>query len=210
MILPRYLPRRDACYVNPDAADSIAVTVWMPLCDSTSLNGAMQYINGGHIGAVLDSKLRVAKAVGAATNAGRTLEHVREAGWRVPGAPPTTSFMILTEDRLPDGEVVTVEVAAGEMILSSNMIPHQSLPNHSDSVRLSFDWRMQDMRLPHGWARQAGSTAGKSEHGGCWRLSKKGCPGYIPDWQLLPGPDAASTALHPWSWIDDEGGFHRH
>jgi hypothetical protein len=150
---------QDACYVNPDAQDSIAVTVWMPLCESTAENGTMQYVRGGHIGAVNDPKLRVSTTKNG-TPDGRTLEHVREEGYGVAGAPPASGYMILTADRLPDGEVVTVEVGEGEMILSSNIIPHRSTANLSDGVRLSCDWRMQDLRLPHGWAREAGSTAG--------------------------------------------------
>ena len=197
----------DVQYVNPDAQDTIGVTVWMPLCDSTAANGTMQYIRGGHIDAHHDPGL-----LGSANSVpeGRTLEHVREEGWGEEGAPPTSSYMLLAEDNLPGGEVSTVELGIGDLIVTSNIIPHRSLPNLSDGVRLSVDWRWQDMRLPHGWAKESGSTAGHDTAGGCWQLSKRGDPEWEPDWEVVPGPEAADTPLHPWSWIDDGGGFHRH
>lgn len=193
--------------MNPDAQDTIAVTFWMPLCDSTAENGTMQYIRGGHIGAHQDPTLRCSANT---VDGGRTLEHVREPGYGVEEAPPTTGYMLISEDNLPHGEVATVEVTEGELIVTSNLIPHRSLPNNSESIRLSVDWRLQDMRCPHGWARQSGSTAGRAEPGGCWQLSNCDEPEWQPNWKVLPGPDAATTPLHPWSWIDDEGGFHRH
>eukprot|EP01043_Picozoa_sp_COSAG02_P034145 COSAG02_NODE_2372_length_9029_cov_5.008735_1_plen_430_part_00 len=193
--------------VNPDAQDTIAVTFWMPLCDSTAENGTMQYIRGGHIGAHQDPTLRCSIN---AVDEGRTLEHVREPGYGVEGAPPTTGYMLIAEDNLPRGEAATVAVTEGELIVTSNLIPHRSLSNSSESIRISVDWRLQDVRCPHGWAQQSGSTAGREEAGGCWQISKQDEPEWQPDWQLLPGPDAAKTPLHPWSWIDVEGGFHRH
>lgn len=185
------------------------MTVWMPLCDSNAANGTMEYIRGGHIGAHRDTSLR-SSPNDADVEGGRTLEHVREEGYGVPGAPPTTGYMIIAEDNLPRGEVATVEIGVGELILTSNIIPHRSTANESDGVRLSVDWRLQDMRCPHGWARQSGSTAGHGAVGGCWQVSKRGEPDWEPDWELVPGPDAATTPLHAWSWIDDEGVFHRH
>lgn len=100
----------------------------------------MQYIRGGHIDAHRDPHLL---GSANAVEEGRTLEHVREEGHGVEGAPPTTGYMLLAEDNLPGGEAATVEIEAGDLIVTSNIIPHRSLPNLSDGVRLSVDWRWQ-------------------------------------------------------------------
>eukprot|EP01049_Picozoa_sp_SAG25_P009832 SAG25_NODE_1012_length_4300_cov_2.456082_3_plen_124_part_00 len=42
----------------PEAQDTVAITVWMPLCNATARNGTMQYIRRGHIDAHQDGTLR--------------------------------------------------------------------------------------------------------------------------------------------------------
>ena len=195
--------RRDACYVLPEAQDTVAVTFWMPLCSTNARNGTMQYIRGGHIDAHRDQSLRALPRV---VDGGRTLEHLHEPGWNeeTQRNGTVTGFMTIPEDNLPTGEVVTVDVEQGEMIVTSNIMPHRSLPNWSREMRWSCDWRVQDMRLPHGWASNADGGGG-----GCYQLTSDD-PSFVPDWECIPGPPAADCALHPYSWIDEAGTFHRH
>ena len=39
---------------------------------------------------------------------------------------------------------VDITTDPGDVVLFSNMLLHQGLPNHSDHVRWSVDWRYQD------------------------------------------------------------------
>ena len=182
---------RPARSVMPEAQDTVAITVWMPLCDATARNGTMQYIRGGHIGAHQDRSLKVSES--GVDGGGRTLEHVRDP----------TGLVKIEENNLPAGEVVTVEVEEGQCIVTSNIMPHRSMPNHSDEMRWSIDWRWQDYRLPHGWARNQPAASWSGADGGCYRIE-------VDDgWQVIAGPDPASCKQHPWCWFDDEGVYHR-
>jgi len=49
---------------------------------------------------------------------------------------------------LPDGEVVTVPVKRGSVLLLTNRTPHQSTPNTTDGIRWSMDLRYQSASLP--------------------------------------------------------------
>lgn len=128
-----------------------------------------------------------------AQEGGRTLLHVKDP----------TGFVKIEEDNLPQGDVVTVEVEQGEFIVTSNIMPHRSLPNHSDEMRWSCDWRWQDSRLPHGWARHQPPASWSGADGGCYRIERE------EGWQVVPGPDPAQCLQHPWSWFDDDGVYHR-
>ena len=121
--------------------------------------GTMQYIRGRHIDAHRDQSLRALPRV---VDGGRTLEHLHEPGWNeeTQRNGTVTGFMTIPEDNLPTGEVVTVDVEQGEMIVTSNIMPHRSLPNWSEEMRWSCDWRVQDMRLPHGWGSNEDGSGG--------------------------------------------------
>ena len=43
-------------------------------------------------------------------------------------------------------QAVSIEVDPGDLVLFDNMLYHQGLPNHSEQVRWSMDWRYQDAR----------------------------------------------------------------
>ena len=50
------------------------------------------------------------------------------------------------------GDVVTVPVRRGGVLLFTNRTPHQSTPNTTDVIRWSLDSRYQSAALPHNYA----------------------------------------------------------
>ena len=93
------------------------ITVWSPLIPARENNGCMQFIPGTH-------------RIGMAEHQDR--EHYLE---------------ISPEDLEPYvDQAVSIEVDPGDLVLFDNMLYHQGLPNHSEQVRWSMDWRYQDAR----------------------------------------------------------------
>ncbi|MBM3265184.1 MAG: phytanoyl-CoA dioxygenase family protein [candidate division Zixibacteria bacterium] len=91
------------------------VNVWFPLVPARERNGCMQFIPGTH-------------RLGLVPHEGREfyLEISKE----------------VLEPFLPNA--VSIEVDPGDLVLFHNMLFHQGLPNRSDQVRWSMDWRYQD------------------------------------------------------------------
>jgi hypothetical protein len=54
----------------------------------------------------------------------------------------------IADEDLPMGEVVTVPVKRGGVLLLTNLLPHCSIPNVSDGIRWSMDLRYQSAALP--------------------------------------------------------------
>ena len=93
------------------------INVWSPLIPARENNGCMQFIPGTH-------------RIGMAEHEDR--EHYLE---------------ISPEDLEPYvDQAVSIEVDPGDLVLIDNMLYHQGLPNHSEQVRWSMDWRYQDAR----------------------------------------------------------------
>ena len=91
------------------------VNVWSPLVPVNEHNGCMQFIPGTH-------------TLGLAPHEGREfyLEISKDA----------------LEPLLPNA--VSIVLDPGDIVLFHNMLFHQGLPNGSDHVRWSLDWRYQD------------------------------------------------------------------
>ncbi|MDE2825637.1 MAG: phytanoyl-CoA dioxygenase family protein [Gemmatimonadota bacterium] len=95
------------------------INVWSPLVPAREDNGCMQFIPGTH-------------RIGMARHEDR--EHYLE---------------ITQEDLAPYvDQAVSIEMDPGDIVLFHNMLYHQGLPNRSDQVRWSMDWRYQDARQP--------------------------------------------------------------
>ena len=93
------------------------INVWSPLVPAREDNGCMQFIPGTH-------------RIGMARHEDREFY-----------------LEISQEDLAPYvDQAVSIELDPGDIVLFHNMLYHQGLPNRTDQVRWSMDWRYQDAR----------------------------------------------------------------
>ncbi len=121
--LPDYGPgvvpwHQDSGYFEPYCDSSLILTCWLPLVDADAQNGCLQVLKYGHRSPVVPH-----------------------------GAGPHHYLQIEDQD-LPAGEVVTVPVRRGGVLLLTNLTPHCSTPNNTDGIRWSMDLRYQSAALP--------------------------------------------------------------
>ena len=95
------------------------VNVWAPLVPAREANGCMQFVPGTH-------KLGVVPHV--------QREHYLEI--------PQEVLDLLRP------APVSIELDPGDVVLFSNLLFHQGLPNRADTIRWSLDWRYQDATQP--------------------------------------------------------------
>ena len=114
---------QDNSYVPPDTWHEDVMSAWFPLIKCDKDNGCMQYIKGAHL-------------------SGKTARHTICEG--------NTWYTELTDDEISktllDGKnvkenTVTVPCDIGDVIIFGGTNPHRSLPNGSDHVRWSLDYR---------------------------------------------------------------------
>lgn len=91
------------------------VNVWAPLVPARRANGCMQFVPGTH-------------KVGLAAHERR--EHYLE--------------IAADEIAAHEERAVDIECDPGDVIVFSNMLYHRGLPNHTETIRWSCDWRYQD------------------------------------------------------------------
>lgn len=107
---------KDDQNTGADAEALRMVNVWTPLVPATVENGCMQFVPGSH-------KLGL-----------------------VPHFNKNKFYLEIIEEvlkpRIPDA--VNVELDPGDIVLFSNLLFHCGLPNKSDGIRWSCDWRYQD------------------------------------------------------------------
>jgi len=95
------------------------VNCWASLVPATVENGCMQFIPGSH-------KLGL-----------------------VPYTQQAHYLEIAPEQLKPHlSKIIDVTMNPGDVVLFHNMLFHQGLPNNSDSIRWSIDWRYQDATQP--------------------------------------------------------------
>jgi len=121
--LPNYGPgvvpwHQDSGYFEPYCDQSLILTCWIPLVDANEQNGCLQVLRFGHRGAV------------------------------VPHGFGPHHYLEIAPNDLPQGEVVTVPVRRGGVLLMTNLTPHCSTPNLSEDIRWSMDLRYQSASLP--------------------------------------------------------------
>jgi phytanoyl-CoA hydroxylase len=120
----RVLWHQDAGYTamgnNTDHTGNLRmVNVWTPLVQATVVNGCMQFVPGSH-------KMGV-------------VPHVKKQYY----------LEIASEYLEPTlKDAVNIELNPGDVVLFHNLLFHQGLPNKSDHIRWSLDWRYLDATQP--------------------------------------------------------------
>lgn len=113
---------QDSGYFEPYCDDALVLTVWLPLVDATEANGCLWVVPRAHKGPVL--------------------AHVNR-----PGKP----YLVIRDEDLPQGREhrpVCAEVKKGGALLLTNLAPHASFENKTDTVRWAMDLRYQSAKLP--------------------------------------------------------------
>ena len=126
---------QDLAYLVPEkAGDTLIVNFWIPLIDATAANGCLQVLRGSHRAGLLPHEERVSVYKGVA------------------------------EADLPEGDIVTCEVAVGDVLMTMERLLHRSLPHTSESVRWSLDTRYCSLGLPTGRDHVPGFVARSRAH----------------------------------------------
>ena len=126
---------QDLAYLIPEeAGDTLVVNIWLPLVRATEKNGCMQVIRGSHRFNLIDHNFQ-----------DQTPGHTGGKG--------------ISDSELPPGDIVTAELEAGDVLLTSERVVHRGLPNRADTVRWSVDTRYSQIGLPTGRANVPGFVA---------------------------------------------------
>ncbi|MFW6059796.1 MAG: phytanoyl-CoA dioxygenase family protein [Phycisphaeraceae bacterium] len=110
---------QDAGYTEPYCDKGLMLTVWIPLVDATADNGCLWVVPGVHRRGIL--------------------EHARHR---------SRGYLVIQDEHLPEPEPVCVPVQKGGALLLTNMTPHASFENRTDTIRWSMDVRYQSAALP--------------------------------------------------------------
>lgn len=103
---------QDSAYM-PNTKNDTHLTVWLPLVDVNTENGALQFLPRSH-------------------NSGLQSYHsVKGEAFAVPEISPTSSY----------NDIRTLEMKKGDILIFNNLVFHRSLMNRSDTVRWSVDFR---------------------------------------------------------------------
>ncbi len=111
---------QDAGYTLAHCDRHLIVTCWLPLVDATLENGCLHVIPTVHRDGIL--------------------RHY--TGGRA-------NFLEVPDDQLPAVEPVPLPMKAGDVLLLTNLTPHASFANRSDTVRWSIDLRYQGADVPN-------------------------------------------------------------
>ncbi len=112
---------QDSGYFAPHCDSSLIVTVWIPLVDATVENGCLQVLPRAHRAGVVKHK------------------------W---GGPNGYLAVQNRDLPLPPKHAITVPVPMGGALLLTNLTPHCSTPNTTDTIRWSIDLRYQSRSVP--------------------------------------------------------------
>ncbi|MCA9688216.1 MAG: phytanoyl-CoA dioxygenase family protein [Myxococcales bacterium] len=121
---------QDIAYLLEDAAgEATLVNCWIPLVDARADNGCLQVVAGSHRARRLPHDERVDQWIG------------------------------ISDEQFPAGQVVTCELAPGDVLLIGEQLVHRSLPHRSDAVRWSLDTRYCRVGAPTGRDHKPGFIA---------------------------------------------------
>ncbi len=110
---------QDSAYM-PNTENDTHLTVWIPLVDVQTEDGALQFLPGSH------------------TTGLQSYHRVEGEAFAVPILPPTLS----------QNDIDTLEMKMGDLLVFNNLVFHRSLVNHNDSIRWSVDFRFSRTGTP--------------------------------------------------------------
>ena len=131
---------QDLAYLIPaEAGETLVVNYWIPLVEATEQNGCMQVIPGSHREGLIAHDLWL-----------ETPGHKGARG--------------IADADLPASSIVTCEVDAGDVLMTTERLVHRSIPNRSQTVRWSVDTRYNRIGLPTGRSKVPGFVARSRQH----------------------------------------------
>lgn len=110
---------QDSGYFEPYCDDSLVMTMWIPLVDTSAENGCLYVIPGTHKGNVVEHEMH-----------------------------KTGKYLAVKEELVPKENWIECAVPKGGVLLLSNKIIHGSFKNNTEGVRWSMDLRYQSASLP--------------------------------------------------------------
>lgn len=172
---------QDTAYLAAGAERTFQPTAWIPLVDANEVNGTLQVVRGGH-------------------RAGQLFPHVPENRT----GHPSSWYLTLPEEELPEGERVTCTMKKGSMLLLNQLIPHRSTENLSETIRWSIDLRWQRPGEPSGFEGikdcilMRSAQPGFRFDWGAWRQQNR-IADAMPDRQTQDPEDQFNTLVSgPW------------
>jgi phytanoyl-CoA hydroxylase len=122
---------QDSGYFEPYCDDSLVLTMWIPLVNTSVENGCLFVIPGSHQSPVVEHEMH-------------------ESG----------KYLAIKEELVPQDNWVACPVPKGGALLLNNRTMHASFRNSTDGVRWSMDLRYQNASLPTN-AKISNSEGGK-------------------------------------------------
>lgn len=110
---------QDSGYFEPYCDDSLVMTMWIPLVDTSAANGCLYVIPGTHKEGVVEHEMH-----------------------------ETGKYLSVKEELVPKGNWIECAVPKGGVLLLSNKVIHGSFKNSTEGVRWSMDLRYQSAKLP--------------------------------------------------------------
>lgn len=110
---------QDSGYFEPYCDDSLVMTMWIPLVNTSAENGCLYVIPGTHKGNIVEHEMH-----------------------------ETGKYLSVKEDLVPKDNWVECAVPKGGVLLLSNKVIHGSFKNSTEGVRWSMDLRYQSAKLP--------------------------------------------------------------
>lgn len=110
---------QDSGYFEPYCDDSLVMTMWIPLVNTSAANGCLYVIPGTHKKGVVEHEMH-----------------------------QTGKYLSVKEELVPKENWVACAVPKGGVLLLSNKVIHGSFKNSTEGVRWSMDLRYQSAKLP--------------------------------------------------------------
>jgi hypothetical protein len=129
---------QDMGVVNPEADDTLMISVWIAVLDAPVERGCLQVVPGSHHGDLL--------------------QHCNF------GEDKRRYFQVSIPDQLVPANQTPVPMKAGDALFFHKRLMHSSLPNLSDDIRWSFDLRYNRIGEPTGRAWLPGFVARSKSH----------------------------------------------
>ncbi len=123
---------QDCGVVNPEADETLMITVWFPLMDTDEENGCLKVVAGSHQSDMLT---------------------------HCPGGKRVQDNLVIPESEFEVGKAVGVPLKKGDALFMTKYTVHGSFPNNSDRIRWSFDLRYNLVGQPTGRSMLPGFVA---------------------------------------------------